>query len=240
MTAKEVLVLFRATQDWRALVGTVLLAALAAAALGSGGESIIGFVGYYGPPLVAISVMGRTFEFAQRSSVWVMLAQRPESDVRRSWTILGVGAAVYVALSLILIAGAMVGILRSTDLPPNAFRSHLIAMPLWIAIVGCTVSVASTAARSGTAGIAIGWLVLPFLIALIKAGVGFSDGVQVALQFLAPPFDAVFLFPAVLRGEIPDQAALRTAQLVSFPLLCFILLRWRLRVLARPDQQRID
>lgn len=240
MTAREVLVLFRATQDWRALVGTVLLAALAAAALGSGGESIIGFVGYYGPPLVAISVMGRTFEYSQRSSVWVMLAQRPESDVRRSWTILGVGAAVYVALSLILIAGAMVGILRSTDLPPNAFQSHLIAMPLWIAIAGCAVSVASTAARSGTAGIAIGWLVLPFLIALLKAGVGFSDGVQVALQFLAPPFDAVFLFPAVLRGEIPDQAALRTAQLVSFPLLCFLLLRWRLRVLARPDQQRVD
>lgn len=240
MTAREVLVLFRATQDWRALVGTVLLAALAAAVLSSGGESIIGFVGYYGPPLVAISVIGRSFEYSQRSSVWVMLAQRPESDVRRSWTILGVGAAVYVALSVILMAGAMVGILRSTDLPPAAFRSHLIAMPMWIAIVGCAVSVASTAARAGTAGIAIGWLMLPFLIAFLKAGFGFSDGVEAAMQFLAPPFDAVLLFPAVLRGGIPEQAVLRTAQLVSFPVLCFVLLRWRLRVLARPDQTRVE
>lgn len=169
-----------------------------------------------------------------------MLAQRPESDVRRSWTILRVGAAVYVALSLILMAGAMVGILRSTELPPTAFRSHLVAMPLWIAIAGCAVSVASTAARAGTAGVAIGWLMSPFLIAFLKAGVGFSHGVENALQFLAPPFDAVILLPAVLRGEIPEQAALRIAQLVSFPLLCFVLLRWRLRVLARPDQMRVE
>ncbi len=240
MTAREVLVVFRATQDWRALVGTVLLAAIAAAVLGNGGESLIGFVGYYGPPLVAISVIGRSFEYSQRSSVWVMLAQRPESDVRRSWTIIGVGAAVYVALSVILMAGAMVGIHRSTDLPPTAFRLHLIAIPMWIAIAGCAVSVASTAARAGTAGIAIGWLMAPFLIAILKAGFGFSDGVESALQFFVPPFDAVLLFPAVLRGEIPEQAALRTAQLVSFPVLCFVLLRWRLRVLARPDQTRVE
>ncbi len=240
MTASEVLVLFRAAQDWRPLVGTVLLAAIAAATLGSAGESIIGFVGYYGPPLVAISVIGRTFEYSQRSSVWVMLAQRPESDVRRSWTILRVAAAVYLALSAILMAGAMVGILRSTDLPPTAFRSHLITMPVWIVIAGCAVSVASTAARAGTAGVAIGWLMAPFLIAFLKAGVGISHGVENALQFLAPPFDAVILLPAVLRGEIPEQAALRIAQIVSFPLLCFVLLRWRLRVLARPDQMRVE
>lgn len=151
-----------------------------------------------------------------------MLAQRPESDVRRSWTILRVAAAVYLALSAILMAGAMVGILRSTDLPPTAFRSHLITMPLWIVIAGCAVSVASMAARAGTAGVAIGWLMAPFLIAFLKAGVGISHGVENALQFLAPPFDAVILLPAVLRGEIPEQAALRIAQLVSFPLLCFV------------------
>ncbi len=240
MTAREVLVVFRAARDWRGVVSTVLLAALAAAALGSGGESIIGFVGYYGPPVVAIAVIGRTLEYSQRSSAWVMLAQRPESDVRRSWSILGVGAVVYLALSAILMSGAMVGILRSTDLPSTALRSHLISMPLWIVIAGCTVAVASTGARTGTAGLAVGWFLAPFLIAFLKSSLGFSDRLEGALQFLTPPFDAVLLMPRVLRGELPGQAALRVAQLVSFPLLCLVLLRWRLGVLARPDRERTE
>lgn len=240
MSAREVFVVMRAAQDPRGLVMTVVIAALAAAGLGSGGQSIIGFVGYYGPPLVAIFVIGRLFEYSQRSSVWVILAQRPELDVRRSWTILGVGAAVYLALSAILMAGAVVGILRNTDLPPTALRSHLITMPLWIGVAGCVVMVASATARAGTAAVAIGWLLMPFLLVFLKQGLGFSDHVEHALQFLAPPLDAVFLAPALLRGEIPGQAALRAAQLVSFPLLCFSLLRWRLRVLARPDQRRIE
>ncbi|MFN0098845.1 MAG: hypothetical protein ACKVS7_09240 [Gemmatimonadaceae bacterium] len=240
MTAKEVLVLFRAAQDWRAVVATVVLAALGAATLGRGSESIIGFVGYYGPPLVAISVMGRTFEYSQRSSVWVMLAQRPESDVRRSWSVLGAGAAVYLALGTLLVAGAMIGILRSNELAPTALRSHLISMPLWLVIAGCAVATASTTARAGTAGLAIGWLLTPFLIAMLKAGLGFSEQVSNALQFLAPPFDAVLLLPAVLRGELAEQAALRISQVVSFPLLCFAVMRWRISVRARPDQNRVE
>ncbi len=240
MTAREVLLVCRAARDWRVLGGTVVLAAIAAAVLASGGESVIGFVGYYGPPMVAISVMGRTFEYSQRSSVWVMLAQRPGSDVRRAWSILGVGAAVSLALSAILLVGALVGILRSPDLPATAFRSHLIAMPLWTVVVACAVAVASTAARTGTAGVAIGWLITPFLIAFLKSAFGFSDQVESALQFLAPPFDAVLHFPAVLRGEMPEQAALRTAQLASFPVLCLFLLRWRIGVRARPDRDRVE
>ncbi|MBP7549071.1 MAG: hypothetical protein KA761_02225 [Gemmatimonadaceae bacterium] len=240
MTAKEVWLVFRAARDWRVLGATVVLAALAAAVLASGGESVIGFVGYYGPPMVAISVMGRTFEYSQRSSVWMMLAQRPGSDVRRAWSILGVGAAVSLALSAILLVGAMVGILRSPDLPPTAFRSHLLSMPLWSVIVACAVAVTCTAARAGTAGIAVGWLIAPLLVAFLKSALGFSDQMENALQFLAPPFDAVLRFPAVLRGELPEEAALRSAQLVSFPFLCFLLLRWRLRVLGRPDQARVE
>lgn len=240
MTAREAFVLWRAAQDWRALVATVVIAALAAAVFGSSSESLLGFVGYYGPPLVGISAIGRRFEYSQRSSVWVMLAQRPETDVRRSWSVLGVGVAMYLALSAILMVGAMVGILRSTDLPPTAFRSHLISMSLWIGIAGCAVSAASTAVRAGTAGVAIGWLLAPFLIVILKEGLGFSDHAELALQFLTPPFDAVFLAPSMLRGEIPEQATIRAAQLVSFPILCLLLIRWRLRAIARPDQRRTE
>jgi hypothetical protein len=234
------LTLFRASRDWRPYFIAVAVAAVAGVLLGRNNIEFSSFVGYYGPVALAIAIIGGVFEYSQRGSVWLMLAQRPGGEQRRLWTILGFAAAAYLAANAVMLSGVVAGIAINPDESASRARGALLVLPLWAVMIAFATAAASTITRGRSAAISILWILSPFIIGMVQTSLGFSDSIRRALEFLLPPFEAVFQLPAVLRGDRPDQAVLFSAQLVSFPILCLLILRWRIAILAKPDRIRSE
>jgi hypothetical protein len=240
MSLNSSLTLMRAARDWRPLVGGLVAVAALALTLGRSQLGFVKFVAFYGPPLIAVSILGGLVEYSQRASVWLLLAQRPGSMVRTTWSLLGAGLGAYAAAVVVAAGAGLLGAMLNPAVTGAEWWGLLVTTVAWTAVVGSAVAVTSTMARAGTAAVSVMWLVSPVLLAFVKSAAGFSDGVGQAIGFLLPPFDAVFELPKLLRGEIAGEAPRYVAQLVTFPLLCAALLGWRLRLLSRPERPRVD
>jgi len=240
MNRKAVFTLLRACRDWRPLIASLAIAATIGLVLGRNSTSAIGFVAYYGPPLIAISVIGGLFEYAQRGSVWLLVAQRPGSEAARLWSLLGFAGLLYLCASAIVLAGALSGVALNDEYTPIAQRAAFVVFPLWAVMIGFAVATTTTLVRTRSAGVSLAWVMSPFIVALAQGSLGFSDTLLHALEFLMPPQQAVFQFGAVLRGDRPEQALRFSAQLVSFPILCLAVIRWRISVLSKPDRIRVE
>ena len=238
MTLREWLLVLRASRDWRMCAGAWLVASLGALFVGRLNPNVPAAVAAYGLPVLAISVMGGSWEFAQRASVWTMLVQRPGAEPARLWSLLRCCLLLYVVAGGIMLAAAIGGL----ALAPDGGRARLLAFAidsaLWLVVVGAAVAFTSTLRPARTAALSILWLVLPFIIALLREPLALPPAVRNALGFLMPPFDAVWEYSRVVAGELPGEAALYTAQVVAFPVLCLVLVGWRIRVLAQPDRPR--
>lgn len=240
MIRQPELVVLRALRDWRKFIAAVVVTALVAVTLGARDGGILRFILLYGIPFVSFATISALFEYSQRASVWLMLAQHPGTDVGRLWTILRVAALVYLCAILIIVGGVLGGAALNEQFSQQELATFALTAALWTLVVGCAVMLTSTAARKGTASLAIGWLAMPFLLVLLQNALGFSDQVVLGLEFLAPPFNAVFSAYQMMSGDLPERTIPYTAQLISFPVLCVVATHYRLKMLAKPDQSRIE
>lgn len=240
MNFRFTLTVFRAARDWRSFAVIVLATVIGAVVLGAKNSGFINAVAFYGPPLVAVAALSTPFEYSQRASVWLLIAQRPGTALRMMWQLLGTGLLVHAAASAVIIAGLVGGLAQNPEYARSVLGPNALMFVLWAFVAGCAVSVTSTLARAGSAAIAVAWFISPFVIAMLDNAIGFAAWLRTALDFLAPPFEAVFTFPHVLAGKLPDVATQHTLQLVWFPIYCFAILKWRLAVLAKPDQTRLE
>lgn len=240
MNRAAAVTLLRASRDWRPYGVAVAVASLAAVLLGRNNIGFSSFVGYYGPLALAIAVIGGLFEYSQRASVWLLVAQRRGAETTRLWSILAFAAALYLAATSLLLTGVLAGIALNADAPAPTLRATIVVLPLWTVMIGFAVAVTSTMVRTRSGALALCWIVSPLLLEMAQTSLGFSATFRHAIEFLLPPFDAVFQFGAVLRGDRPEQALRFTAQLVFFPVMCLLLLRWRIAILATPDRVRIE
>lgn len=240
MTLREWLLVLRASRDWRPFVGALVAVMLATLVLGTKHGAVIGFATFYGPPIIAISLMGGLWEFAQRASVWELLVQRPGGERRRWWSLMRVGVLLYVAAAALVLLASIAAV----SLRPGADRAQVLATAiesgLWLVIVGAAVAAASTLRPTRSASLSLLWLVMPFVVTIVSTALSFPSALRDALGFFVPPFDAVWDYSRVLRGELPDRALLYTAQIVAFPLLCAVIAGWRIARLSRADQLRVD
>lgn len=240
MNGSAALTLFRASRDWRPYLVAVALATVAGVLLGRTNAGFSSFVGYYGPLALAIALIGGLFEYSQRGSVWLVLAQRPGSETKRLWSILGYAAVAYLAASAVLLAGVLTGVALNSEAGELTLSAMLVVLPLWTVMIGFAVAATSTLVHQRSGALALCWIISPLLLGMTQTSLGFSDSIRHAIEFVLPPFDAVFQFAAVLRGDRSDDALRFTAHLIVFPLLCLLILRWRISVLARPDRVRSE
>lgn len=240
MNRVALLTMLRASRDWRPFV--VVLVAVASVALwvGRSGSGLWSAIGFYGPVALAVSTIGGIFAYSQRGAVWLMLAQRSGTETRRLWTILGFAFGLYIASNAMLLAGAVGGLALNPTVPREVLLGHVVSLVLWALVVGCAVAVTSSVARNGTTALSVSWVFAPMAIGLLAESVGMPASVRHGVEFLMPPFNAVFGAGAVIRGESAELSPTYFAQLLTFPLLCLVLLYWRVRVLARPDQIRSE
>lgn len=240
MSALGTLTVVRAARDWRPLVVGLAAMAILAFVLGKSQVGFVKFVLFYGPPLLAVTILGGLVEYSQRASVWLLLAQRPGRMTGATWSLLGAGLGAYV-LAIGLTAGAgLLGASLNAEVTRSEWWALVVTAIAWVVVVGSAVAVTSTLARTGTAAVSLLWLVSPVLLAFVQDAVGFGDVVRYLIAFLLPPFDAVFELPKLIRGEVPEHALRYAAQLLTFPLLCAAVLGWRIRVLSRPERPRAD
>lgn len=240
MNRSALFVLLRAARDWRPFWVAIAVSAAAGLLLGRTNVTVSTFLGYYGPPALAITLIGGLVEYSQRGSVWMLVAQRPGMESRRLWSIVAFAAALYLAASATLMLGVLGGIALNADAPQELTRSSVVVFPLWVVMVGFAVAFTSTLSRTRTAALSVGWIISPLVLELIQGSLGFSLSIQHAIEFLLPPFNAVFQFGAVLRGDRAEHALRYTLQLISFPILCLAVLHWRINSLAKPDRIRIE
>lgn len=229
---------FRAARDWRGFGASWLAVPLVAVILGPGSDGTLNVIALYGPPVLAISLMGGLWEFAQRASVWTMLAQRPGTERARWWSLHRFCLATYGGVSAVMLAGLAAGYARNPEVASPALT--MLSVTLWTAVVGAAVAFTSTIRPTRTAALSLVWLVSPFVLAVLRQAFEMPSAVNDALGFLVPPFDAAWDYARVVRGELPERAVTYSAQLLAFPVLCLLLVRWRIAVLSRPDRARAD
>lgn len=240
MIRQPELVVLRALRDWRIFTTAVALTALVAVTLGARDGNVIRIILFYGIPLACFATICALFEYSQRASVWLMLAQLPGTDVGRMWATLAAAAFVYLCATAVIVCGILGGVALNESFTTHDVVGFAVTAALWALVVGCTAVLTSTAARKGTVALAIGWLATPFVITILQQALGFSDQVTIGLEFLAPPFNAVFSARQMMSGDLPERTIPYTAQLISFPILCIVATHYRLKVLGKPDQSRIE
>ncbi len=240
MNRRAVLTMLRASRDWRPYAIAFALACVAGLVLGRNSTGFANVASFYGAPALAIGLIGGLLEFYQRGSVWQLVAQRPGAEANRLWSLLGSALLLYATASVLLLGCVSGGLAMNERVSPENLRAHLIHAALWTVMVGCAVALTSTLARKGTAALTVGWLFAPILLAMLHDSLGFSQAIRHAVAFALPPIDAVFGFAAVLRGEQPQDRIRFIAHLLSFPLLCLLLLHWRITILAKPDRVRSE
>ncbi len=240
MIVREWFLVLRASRDWRMFAGALVGALLATLLLGPKNGAVIGFVTFYGPPILAISLMAGLWEFAQRASVWALLAQRPGAERGRWWSLMRFCLLLYAAAGALLLAATVAAMALRPGVERTTVLATAVESTLWLAMVGAAVAATSTLRPTRSAALSLLWLVMPFIVTIASDALSLPTVFRDVLGFLAPPFDAVWDYSRVLAGELPGQAALYTAQVVAFPVLCLVLVGWRIRVLAQPDRPRVE
>lgn len=232
---RAAMLMLACSRAWRPFAVTVLIVAVGGAFATRQNTSAANVLAFYGPPLLAITVFAGLREHLSRLAVWTGLFQRPVVEAHELIRVLSLRAAVYVLGAAILLAGALSGLVMSAAVPPGTLGYTLLTALLWAVVVLFATATVSTLAAQGMAAAVIAWLVAPVVVALLAQAVDGSALVQHAIEFVLPPFDAVFGYDEVLRGERPEDAVRYTAQLLTFPLFCITIIWWRFRAWARAD-----
>lgn len=227
-------------RSWRGIVATVGAVAIAAVVISRTQVGFAKVVMFYGPPLLALTIFGGIFQHVARGAVWTTLLQRPVAATAELLRITALCAAIYLLAAGILLGSAFVGLASGSLLSSTGMPDLVVASGLWMIVVLCAVIAVSTFATQGAAGIAIAWLMAPVILTLIAPSIELGDIARHNLEFLLPPFDAVFGYSDVLRGKRPEVAVRYTAHLITFPLLCAGIVWRSFHVLARAEHTGAD
>lgn len=223
------------SRAWRPFALTILIVAVGGAFATRQNVSAANVLAFYGPPLLAITVFAGLRDHLSRVAVWTGLFQRPVVEVHELMRVFSLRAAIYMLGAAILLAGALSGLMISEAVPPGTLGYTMLTALLWTVVVLFATAAVSTLVAQGMAAAVIAWLIAPVVVAMLAHAMDGSALLQHAVEFVLPPFDAVFGYEAVLRGERPADAVRYTAQLLTFPLLCTAIIGWRFRVWARAD-----
>lgn len=232
---RAAMLMLACSRAWRPFAGTIVIVAVGGALATQQNTSAANVLAFYGPPLLAITVFAGLREHLSRLAVWTGLFQRPVVEVHELVRVFSLRAAVYVLGAAILLAGALCGLVLSEAVPPGTLGYTTLTALLWAVVVLFATATVSTLAAQGMAAAVLAWLVAPVVVAMLAQAVDGAAFVQHAIEFILPPFDAVFGYDEVLRGERPEDAVRYTAQLLTFPLFCTTIIWWRLRAWARAD-----
>ncbi|HET8771635.1 MAG TPA: hypothetical protein VFM71_11685 [Gemmatimonadaceae bacterium] len=223
------------SRQWRSTVLTVLVIAVGGAFATRQNDTVANVLGFYGPPLLAVTVFAGLREHLARVAVWTGLFQRPVDEVRELVRILALCAAIYLAGVAVLVCGALTGLAMGDALVGGTWDYTVLTVVLWSVVVLFATAAASMLAAQGAAAVVIAWLISPFILTMVVQSVEIPEVAASAVAFFLPPVDAVFGYREVLHGERPDDAVRYTAQLLFFPLLCVAIIGWRLRAWVRAD-----
>lgn len=223
------------SRSWRTTIIVVFATAVVGGVATRRYDGFANVLLFYGPPLLAITIFAGLREHLMRGAVWTALFQRPVDEIHELVRILTLCAALYVAGTVLLQGGVLTGLAIGGSVARVEIGYILLTAALWSIVVLFTAAAAGTLATQGAAAMVIAWLISPIAFAMLAQAVGMSDFVKHAFAFVLPPFDAVFGFSKVLRGEQPENMVRYIAQLLTFPLLCVTIIGWRFRAWSRAD-----
>ncbi|MGA1418144.1 MAG: hypothetical protein ACO327_07040 [Gemmatimonadaceae bacterium] len=218
---------------WRPVLGGTALSTLGVGAVGPGRAELVMAVLLYAPPIAALVVLGGVFAHWRRPSVWTTIAQRRAAGTGDGWRLLLLAVLLYLGVLLPIAGTALATLAAAHGGPERALDRAALFAVVWSGISFLTVATVAVGVRRGVAGITIGWMMVPAILAVLGPALDLAKAVTESLAYLAPPFHAATRLHEVLSGERVDLTRRVVTHLATFPLLCAGLLAMGLQRLLR-------